>query len=278
MVWTTRPCLVLGRIDLPQLLDADAVGLRIDAFAQIEALLQALGERAPATLGEDGLPGVQFHARRVAVGVLAVLADAHVAGGDALDRAVLVVQHLGRGEARIDLDAQLLGLGRQPAAEHPEADDVVAVIVHLRRVGQLVGLRLRQVDEVVFGRRRIERRALFLPVRNQLVQGARFQHGARKQMRAHFRALFQDADGNLALLLGCQLFQPDRRTQARWPGADDHDIVFHYFASHGGVPTLSLSPSSGGRKKTIGGRRRAVTLPSVSISSGTTLNRSPTRP
>ena len=118
MVWTTRPGLVLGRIDLPQLLDADAVGLRIDALAQLEALHQPLGQRAPATLGEDGLLGVQLHARRVVVGMLAVLADAHVAGGDALDRAVLVVQHLGRGEARIDLDAQLLGLGRQPAAEH----------------------------------------------------------------------------------------------------------------------------------------------------------------
>ena len=34
-------------------------------------------------------------------------------------------------------------------------------------------------------------------------------------MRAHFRALFEDADGYLALLLGRQLLQPDRRTQAR---------------------------------------------------------------
>ena len=82
--------LVLGRIDLPQLLDADAVGLRIDALAKLEALHQPLGQRTPATLREDGLLGVQLHARRVVVGMLTVLADAHVAGGDALDRAVLV--------------------------------------------------------------------------------------------------------------------------------------------------------------------------------------------
>jgi hypothetical protein len=34
------------------------------------------------------------------------------------------------------------------------------------------------------------------------------------------------------LLFGCQLLQPDRRTQARRPGTDDHDIVFHYLAFH----------------------------------------------
>src|SRR5690242_18230835 len=97
-------------------------------------------------------------------------------------------------------------------------------------------------------------------------------------MRAHFRAFFQDTDRHLALLLSRELFQPDRRTQARWPGADDHDIVFHYLAFHGGVPTSSLPPSSGGRKKTIGGPTPGRHVPSVSISSGRTLNRSPTRP
>src|SRR3954464_14883636 len=59
----------------------------------------------------------------------------------------LDIELKGCGESGIDLDAQLFGLARQPAAEHPKADDVVAVIVHLWRVGQLVGLRLRQVDE-----------------------------------------------------------------------------------------------------------------------------------
>ena len=41
---------------------------------------------------------------------LAILADAHVAGGDAGNRAVVVVKHFGRGKARIDFDAERLGL------------------------------------------------------------------------------------------------------------------------------------------------------------------------
>ena len=40
---------------------------------------------------------------------VSVLADAHVAGGDAGNRAVLE-QHFGGGKARIDLDAERFGL------------------------------------------------------------------------------------------------------------------------------------------------------------------------
>ena len=43
------------------------------------------------------------------------------------------IQHLGRGEARIDFDAERLRLGRQPAADIAERDDVVAVVAHQRR-------------------------------------------------------------------------------------------------------------------------------------------------
>ena len=53
---------VLGGIDLPQLLDADAEGLRIAALAQLEALEQALGERAAAAFREQGLLAVQLDA------------------------------------------------------------------------------------------------------------------------------------------------------------------------------------------------------------------------
>ena len=65
--------------------------------------------------------------------------DAHVAGGDADDRAVLVVEHLDGGKARIHLDAELGRLLAEPDAQRAEADDVVAVIAHQRRhedVGQ----------------------------------------------------------------------------------------------------------------------------------------------
>ena len=45
-------------------------------------------------------------------------------------------------------------------------------------------------------------------------------------MGTHFRALFEQADGNIRR----QLLQADRRGKARRACADDHDIVFHGFA------------------------------------------------
>ena len=92
--------LVLLGFDFPQFLEADAIDLRIGAVAQLEALLQLLAEMAAAALGKKRVFGVQFHAALECVGGLAVLADAHVAGGHALDAAVVVIEHFGGGEAR----------------------------------------------------------------------------------------------------------------------------------------------------------------------------------
>ncbi len=63
---------------------------------------------------------------------MAVLADPHIAGGDAGDRIVLEQDFRG-GEARIDFDAQSFGLFREIAADVAERSDVIAVIAHQRR-------------------------------------------------------------------------------------------------------------------------------------------------
>ena len=77
---------------------------------------ELLGERAARALGDDGVLAAQLHAAREAVGRLAVLAQPHVAGGDADHGALVVGEHLGGGKARIDLDAELGRLLAEPAA------------------------------------------------------------------------------------------------------------------------------------------------------------------
>ena len=52
--------LVPRRIDLPQFLDADRIGLRVGAVAQVKALDQRLGQRAAAAFGEQGLAADQL--------------------------------------------------------------------------------------------------------------------------------------------------------------------------------------------------------------------------
>ncbi len=235
--------LVLGRIDLPQLLDADAVGLRIGLGAQIEALEQGLGQRAAAALREKGILAPQLHARREAVLLLAGLGDAHVAGGDALDPALVVIEHLGRGEARIDLRAQRLGLLGEPAADVAQRDDVVAMVVHLgRHEGDrdLEAALLGQEKELLVRDRRVQRCAPFLPVGEQLVHGARLHDRAREDVRPHFRAFFQNADRDVRAAFLGELTQLDRRRQASRPGPDDHHVVFHVLAFHR-APPFALS-------------------------------------
>ena len=63
---------------------------------------------------------------------LAVAADAHVAGGDADDAAILL-QQFGGGEAGIDFHPQRFRLRAQPAHHIAQRDDVIAAVMHLRR-------------------------------------------------------------------------------------------------------------------------------------------------
>jgi len=78
---------------------------------------------------------VQLHAASERALGPAFAVEADVTGGDALDVTALVVQHLGGGDAGVDLDAVLvLGLRAEPAAHVAERHDVVAMIVELRNL------------------------------------------------------------------------------------------------------------------------------------------------
>ena len=78
---------VLVRLDLPELLDADAVFLVVAARVEAEAVDELLRQAAARALGEDRVLGAQLHAAGEVGARLAVAADAHVAGRDADDPA-----------------------------------------------------------------------------------------------------------------------------------------------------------------------------------------------
>ena len=220
-------------VDLPQLLDADAVALRIAVLRETELLDQQLAEVAARAFGEQHVLRVQFHAELEVGRGLAVLADAQVAGDDAAHRTTLVVQHLRGREAGEDLDPERLGLLPHPARDVGEADDVVAVVLEDRRqhpVRRAPRRRLGQEQEPVLGHRHVQRRALLLPVGNQFGQAARVHHRARQDVRADLRTLLEHADADVLALLGRELLQADRRGESRGPGADDDHVVLHRFA------------------------------------------------
>ena len=111
---------LLGR-NFPEFFDADAVVLWLFAGVQVELGDQLLAQLAATAFAEQGVLGVQLHARHVGVFLLAVHADTHIACGDTFDAAVFVVKDFSGGETGEDFYAQGFGLFTQPAAHVAQA-------------------------------------------------------------------------------------------------------------------------------------------------------------
>ena len=230
--------LMPGRVDLPQLLDADAVGLRVLAFVQRVTRDQLAAEMAARAFGEDRVFRLQRHAALERRADAAILLDTHVAGGHADHFTVVAVQHLGCGEAGEDRHFQRLGLLRQPAGHFAQADDVVAFVVEAlrqQRVGRAARAGFAEEQEFVTGDLLLQRCAALGPVREQLGQRARIHHRTRQHVRAWFGPLLQHAHRQLAAGFDRALAQADRGGQAGGAGADDHHVEFHYFTRGQGV-------------------------------------------
>ena len=226
-----RPVLLGGH--LPQLLEAEAVLLRLAALVEAEPGDQHLGERAARALGDHRVFGPELDATLKPVGRLAVLADALVARGDADDGAAVVVERLRDGELGVDIHAQLGGLLAEPAHHVAEAHDVVAVVAHQRRhhqVGDADGAGRPQVVEAVLRHLRLDRRALGLPVRHQRVEADGVDDRAREDVGAHLRALLQDDDGELLPGRSGELLEADGGREPGRPRPDDHHVALHRFA------------------------------------------------
>ena len=98
-MWITVPGVSAIRRDLPQLLEADRELLRLCAFAELQPPHQLLREVAAHAVAEDRDLREDVDAGLEGRLLLAVLADAAIAGADA-DHARAVHQDVLAGEAR----------------------------------------------------------------------------------------------------------------------------------------------------------------------------------
>ena len=174
--------------NIPQFLDADAVGLRIEAV-ELFSRDEIFGKRAARAFCEHGNFGAQFVAGSEIVLGAAVLVAAFIVGDDTGD-AVAFIDELRAGKLREDVDARLLDQAAEPLDQFVERDDVVAVIAQRRRRDrQFPGIARGKKIRRVGGHRRFERRGLRV-IGNQFGEAARIHHGSRKLVRAEFAALF----------------------------------------------------------------------------------------
>ncbi len=172
--------------ELPQLLEAEAVGLWGRVPVETEARDHLLGQAAAAALREDRRAGVDIHAggevgARTAVGRV-VRFDAHVPAphpDDARLGAFARDEHAASREPRKHLDAERFGMRGQLLAEFAQRDDEVAGVVHLRGRGQAEGALPREQAELVPPGRDADRRGCIAPRRHQLVERLRLHDAPR---------------------------------------------------------------------------------------------------
>ena len=105
------------------------------------------------------------------------------------------------------------------------------MVVHQRRhrkVRHADLARLAQHVKVVLFHRRVERRALGLPIGDKRVKTHWIKHRPRQDMRPNLTALFKHHNR----AIGIKLLEPDRSRKPRRARPHDHNIIFHRFARH----------------------------------------------
>ena len=176
-------------VDFPQFLDADAVNLRVFAFAQAKFLLKLLAQLTTATFGKQGVSGDELHPRLPGRSGMTVFQHPGIASRHPQHRALFIVENFHPGKARIDFHAQRFCLLTQPAAEIRQTDDVIACIVKAvgqRKTGNTKTALLAKHQETVFLNRHLQGSAKRLPVWQKFIQHARIQHRSGKDVAADF--------------------------------------------------------------------------------------------
>ena len=221
--------MLFGR-NVPQFLQADPENLGVAILLQVEAFHQLLRQMPADAFGKEGIFGMEFQPRLPRILARAITRDAHVTGGDALYRAIVVPQDFGGSEPGENLHPQRFGLARQPAAQIAKADGVTALVVHERRhqgVRKIIFLRFAEDPVFVVRHRHRHRTVEIAPVRQKLIERARVDDRPRQDVRTNLRTFFEDADRQFEALVGRHLLRPDRRRQAGRPAPDDDQVIGH---------------------------------------------------
>src|SRR5229473_7317126 len=238
-----KPGLDASRLHIPKLLDADAVGLRVDVV-ELFSGDEVFGQRAARAFSEHGDFRAEFVAGREGVLGLAIFIHAFVFGDDSGD-ALALVNQLRAAELCEEIYARLFHQAAKPLHELAQRNNVIAAVLEWRRGdGKAIGGILGEEKRGIVGDRRIERRGL-LKIRHQFGERARVHDGARKLMRANFAAFFEDVDifsGKRRLSAGCivlleEVAQMERAGKTGRPGSNDQHVGFELFAldSHAAI-------------------------------------------
>lgn len=139
VVWTDRPAdrmlnvsglkQLMAVLDFPNLLESDAVQLRVAFISQIKLLDDFFTQRPPCSFRKDGLLPQNLHPPHEGLFGLPFFGNAEILGGDSLDMSFLSVEDFGARSSSYDVDAKIGGFLPHPPCEFTERDYVVSVVI-----------------------------------------------------------------------------------------------------------------------------------------------------
>ncbi len=242
--------------NLPQLLDADRVHLRIAIAIEPEFRDRRLGQRAARALTEHDdfreQIGTGFVVRFVAaVGRDALVADAHA------DHALAVPQQFLAGKRREHVGARRFGFLAEPLREAVERGDVFAVVVEHRRRERRFDLAARgEEPHLIAAHRRVESgRDVF--ARKEFEQRLRIDDGAGETVIPDLAALLDHHDREFAAGRLRELAEADRAGQTRRAAADEEDVDLEGIALRHDSRSLRRRAAAAPRRPPRGAWRRA---------------------
>ena len=125
-----QPLPVLLLRNFPDLLDAEAVMLGVTVLVQFKLVDNFLTEVTVTSLRKNCIAGVKFEARFIGRFLLTTGIDSHIAGGDSLNAAIVIIENFSCCKTGEYFGTQLHCLFCQPAAQIAQGNDVVTVVVH----------------------------------------------------------------------------------------------------------------------------------------------------
>eukprot|EP01137_Pigoraptor_chileana_P002086 Opistho-2@40475 len=206
---------VLCRINLPQLLDANAVRLKLLSVAQVELLYEAFAERAVASLAKQCDLCVQLHAALKVSLRRSILGNANIVCGNSLDASIVIVNNLAGSIAWVDLNAKRLCLLAKPLDKVSEPHNVVSVVVqgHPGHNGDWVPRSRREKAKVVLCDGCVQRRPHLLPVGKEFIKRVGLNDGTRESVGANGCGLLQNAHAHFLVLRCRNLLDADGSRQ-----------------------------------------------------------------
>ena len=205
---------------LPHLFQPKPIRLRLRISPQIVLLDDLFRERAMTAFSEESDTSVELHPALKRGFGFARARDSQIVGGNAFDAAICrVVDDFRGSESRIDLHAHLFSALSKPFTELIQADDIIAVIVHLRRSGNWdCGVLREETHLVIGGRRGIFKARVVVfrqPVGKEFINGGGLDDIARDNVSPNLPSFLKQKHSKvlIASFIG-QLFEANRSAES----------------------------------------------------------------